>query len=322
VPDPRLARSVTLQLQGDWGQANLHRICCWLSQEIVDRTGPHSRVGIWSGKGVVDSAQAVGRGLVDVALAVPTHFVPMMLTGKGIAKGEAFPELRALGTMPQTDRLVVAIKAEHGIRSFEDLRKKQPKLRIAASPDDGVNTVGYATHRMLECAGVPRATIESWGGSFIEHERPNDCVGAVASGKADAVIHEAIMTPWWQDLANKNDMAFLTLEEKTLAAMQRAYDWPRATLKAGYLKGMNEEFTTLDFSDFLVVARADLPEDLAHLIAWIMCERREGLERTIRHIPPERCGITYPLVPGKIAKTSIPLHPGAERYYREAKVLS
>ena len=106
-----------------------------------------------------------------------------------------------------------------------------------------------------------------------------------------------------------------------VSAMQRQYSWPRATLPARYLKGMNADFTTLDFSDFLMIARTDLPEDVAYLLAWCMCERREAIERTYRHIPPERSALTYPLVPEKIATTTIPLHPGAERYYREAKVI-
>jgi TRAP transporter TAXI family solute receptor len=321
VAEPRLKRSITLNVQGDWGGANLHRIWGWLSQEVVDRCGPFTRVGIWSGRGGLDAVQAVGRGQVDAAMAVPSHFVPMTMEGKGIAAGEAFPDIRALGTMPQTDRLVVAIRAEHGIRSFEDFRAKAPKLRIAASPDDGTNTVGWATQRLMERAGLPRAKIEEWGGSYIERERPNLCVGLVQDGKADAVIHEAIMTPWWQELANAKDMAFLPVEETVLAGMQRDYAWPRATLAAGYLKGMDREFTTLDFSDFLVIARADLPDDVAYLMAWCMCERRETIERAYRHIPPERSAVTYPLVPAKIAATSIPLHPGAERYYRDAKLL-
>jgi TRAP-type uncharacterized transport system substrate-binding protein len=321
VPEPRLKRSVTLQFQGDWGAANLHRILGWLSQEIVDRTGPHSRVGIWSGRGGLDSVQAVGRGQVDAALAVPSAFVPMTLEGKGIAKGEAFSNLRALGTMPQTDRLVVAIRAEFGIRSFEDFRRKAPKLRIACSPDDGVNTVGYAAQRLMEAAGLRRQRIEEWGGTYIERERPNDCIALVREGKADAVIHEAIMTQWWQDLANCTDLALLPVEEETLAIMMRDYRWPRATLPAGYLKGMNGALTTLDFSDFLMIARDDLPDDVAYLLAWCMCERREVLDRFYAHIKPERSPVTYPLDPTKIAATSIPLHKGAERYYRDAKVI-
>ena len=33
--EPRLRRPVTLAFRGDWGQANMHRICGWLAQEIV-----------------------------------------------------------------------------------------------------------------------------------------------------------------------------------------------------------------------------------------------------------------------------------------------
>ena len=32
--EPRLDRPVTLAFRGDWGQANMHRICGWLAQEI------------------------------------------------------------------------------------------------------------------------------------------------------------------------------------------------------------------------------------------------------------------------------------------------
>ncbi|MDB5409975.1 MAG: hypothetical protein JWL84_4887 [Rhodospirillales bacterium] len=321
VPEPRIARSLTLQFQGDWGQANLHRIFGFLSQEVTSRAGPYSRVGIWSGHGGFDSVSAVGRGQVDVALAVPTAFVPMTLTGKGIAAGEAFPELRALGTMPQTDRLVVAVRESLGIRSFDDLRRKAPALRIATSQDDGINTVGYAAQRVMESAGLPRATIEAWGGTYVERVRPNECIALVADGAADAIIHEAIMTQWWQDLADATDLCFLPLEEETLAAMERDEDWPRASLPEGYLRGMDGPFATLDFSDFLMIARADLPDDVAYLIAWCLCERRQVIDQAYRHIPPARSPVTYPLAPEKIARTAIPLHPGAERYYREAKLL-
>jgi len=138
---------------------------------------------------------------------------------------------------------------------------------------------------------------------------------------ADAVIHEAIMAPWWRELANTKNIAFLPIEENVLRTMQRDYSWPPGTLPDGYLQGMHGPFVTLDFSDFAVLARADMPDDLAYLIAWCMCERREGLERMYRHIPPERAGVTYPLDPKKIAKTPIALHPGAERYYRESKAI-
>jgi len=321
MAEPRISRAIRLQFQGDWGQANLHRICGWLSQEMLDRTGAGSRIGIWTGRGGYDAILAVGRGEVDIALATPSAFVPLAIEGKGIATGEALPDLCALGTMPQTDRLVLAIDGKFGIRSFDELRRKAPGLRIATSPNNGVNVIGYAAQRVMALAGMPRATIEAWGGRYIERERPDTCINLMRSGEADAVIHEAIMTPWWQELANSRDVAFLPMEENVLATMERDERWPRASLPAGYLRGMAGPFPTLDFSDFLMIARNDLPEDIAYMIAWCMCETRAVLERMYRHIPPERSPVTYPLEPKKIATTSIPLHRGAERYYREAKLI-
>lgn len=315
---PRLDRSITLHMKGDWGQANLHRVCGWLCQEIGDRAGPHSRIAIWNGHGGIDNVLAVGRGEVDVAVPTPAAFVSMALDGRGPYAGQAMPHLRALGTAPQTDRLVLAIDAEQGIRSFADLRDKRPPLRIATSPNDGTNQIGLAVHRIMELSGVPPSEFEGWGGRFIEDERPFPCIQAVADGTADAVFYEAIMTTAWQQLANERDLAFVPIEEHVLRQLEQELGWPSAVLPAGYFRGLDEPLPTLDFSDFLVLTTTDLPDDVAYLIAWCLVETRAKLENQYRHIPPERSPVTYPLEPAKIATTPIPLHPGAARYYASA----
>ena len=129
------------------------------------------------------------------------------------------------------------------------------------------------------------------------------------------------MTPYWKALSDEVDLNFLSVEPAVLAKMRADYRWPGAEVAAGYLRGIKTPLQALEFSDFAMVCRADLPDDLAYLIAWCMCERREAIERAYRHLAPERSPVTYPLVPAKIAKTPIPLHPGAERYYRDAGVI-
>ena len=52
--EPRLRRPVTLAFRGDWGQANMHRICGWLAQEIGDRSPRGSEFAIWAGRGGTD----------------------------------------------------------------------------------------------------------------------------------------------------------------------------------------------------------------------------------------------------------------------------
>ena len=105
---------------------------------------------------------------------------------------------------------------------------------------------------------------------------------------------------------------------EVLDELQERLGWPRRTVPAGYIPGLDKPLTTIDFSDFLVICNEDLPDDVAHLLSWAMCETKEILERQYRHLAPERSPVTYPLDPSKIARTTIPLHDGARRYYEEA----
>jgi hypothetical protein len=102
--------------------------------------------------------------------------------------------------------------------------------------------------------------------------------------------------------------------------MQREYGWPARALPANHFIGQTQDVAALEFSDFLVVCAEDLPEDVAHLLAWILCNSRGMLEQRYKHIPSERSPVSYPLVPENIANTPIPLHNGAARFYREADI--
>ncbi len=309
---PSLKRSITLHLMGDWGQANLHRVCGWLMQEVGDRSGPHSRFATWNGRGGVDSVKAVGRGMVDLALTTPAAFARMAVDGRGPYAGEPYPFLRALGTVPQRDRLVLAIHAAKNIHSFDDLRQQWPPLRIATSTHDGINNIGLAAHKIMELAEI---AVESWGGRFVEAERPDACIEFMKRGEADAVFQEAIMTPWWRELSERVDLTFVPVERRVLDRLEHDYGWPSAVLPAGYFRNLTSPLETLDFSDFLILVREDMPDDVAELLAYCIAETSSALEIQYRHIPPERSPVTYPLVAAQMARTALPLHPAAARYY-------
>ena len=175
------------------------------------------------------------------------------------------------------------------------------------------------------------AELRSWGGSYVtfrdlpsfapEHSSPFAYVGRVRKGEADAMIFEAMMLPDWQDLALEPGLSFIPAEENVLARIEGETGWPRATVPAGYYPGQTEPFQTLDFADFLLVCRDDLPDDLGHLVAYCMGETKDLLGQQYRHVPPERSGVTYPLDPVKMGRVPIPLHPGAQGYYEKLEVI-
>jgi TRAP-type uncharacterized transport system substrate-binding protein len=313
---PVLSRPVTLTFQGDWGQANMHRICGWLAQEIGDRSPAGSRFAIWSGRGGTDAFAAVLDGTVDIAIATPTAAGAMLLTGKGPLSLPEAGRLRALGTLPQRDRLVVCADAALELSGISDLASAGSRVRIATSPDDGVNLIGLAARLLLEASGASPASLAAAGAEFSYHERPFTAIAEFARGEASVLIHEAIMMPAWQRVADARPVSYLPASPEALAAFA-AWDWPAAVVPAGFLPGLEEDLTTVEFSDFLVICRDDLPDDVARLAAWCMVATRRALEVQYQHIPGDRSPVNHPLDPAAIASSVIPVHPAAAAEYAD-----
>ena len=313
-----LNRPVSLRFMGDWGGINLTRICGWLAQEVWDHSPGDTRSLISTGRGAADNLRAVGRGEVDVAVATPSTFANMAMWGEGLFDGEAYPYLRALGEVPHVDRMLFAVRSDLGISSLAELRERQMPVRLAISPNDGVNFCGYAAHRILTASGLAPEKLRDWGGTILEHERPFECLDDLDEGLADAVLHEAIMTPNWRDLSNENDLTYLSVEPEVLDAVERELGWRRAVVEQGYLRGIEADIETLDFSGYLVTVREDMPDDVAYLLAWILGETAYKLESQYHHLPADRSPVAYPIDREKLANTAIPLHRAAANYYRQA----
>jgi TRAP-type uncharacterized transport system substrate-binding protein len=315
MAEPFIDRKITLHFQGDWGLANFHRVCGWLCQEIRARSAPGSRFAIWSGSGGADAVHAVLAHDVDVAVMTPTAALGGLGAGVGpLADVPGVDQLRALGTVPQRDRLVTCVDAALGVSRMSDLAELMPSLRIATSPDNGINLIGRAAHRQLSVLGVTPERLREAGGTFLYAERPHPSIDALRDGAANVLIHEAIMVPNWQRITERREVTYLDVDPAVAEAFAD-WHWPTATVPSGYLPTLDHDLTALEFADFPLVCRADLPDDVASMIAWCMVATRSVIEGQYRHLPPERSQITYPLEPKAIATTPIPLHPAAEATY-------
>ena len=323
VEAPLITRSVNLTFFGDWGQANFHRICSWLTQEFCDRAGPRSQVSICSLRdGGIDALFAVYYGEAHLSIATPAKMLKSALTGDGMFAGHPMPNLRALAVLPQVDRMVLAVHSKFGIKTYDDLRRKKPALTIATSVDDGTNFIGYVAQRLMEAHGISEDTLNSWGGKYIKNTRPEQSIGLMAEGKVDALLQEAIMTPWWREVIEKShDVVPIPAEANGLAHLDKELGLPAVRIRAGFWDNLEEELPAVDFSDFVVLVRDDLPDDIAYLLTWALVETRFKLEAQYQHIPSERSPLSYPLDPRKMADTPLPLHPAAKRYYKAAGIL-
>lgn len=314
---------VDLTMVGDWGTANFHTVWGWVSAHMRWRSAPLSKFNIRTGSAYRDSIELVGTGDADLSITTPTHIgVKWAREGKHFYGGRAFPNLRTLGQLPQDDRLTLAVRADTGITSFADIRAKKPRLHIATPARDDDNLCSYVINRIFEAHDIDPADIVKWGGSFVEHENPRVCLRRAIAGEVNAVFNEAIMVSNWSDLVRKFPMRFIPIEPAAMKRLVDTYGLKPAMLEKGRLLN-DADVPCLDWSHWAIIARDDMPEDLAYRITAVLVEERAELEARFLHIPAHQSPLSYPIDPKRMPQgVDIPLHPGAERYYREHGYLS
>ena len=312
--DPQ--RPLQLRFQGDWGGVNLTRLCGWIAGELYNRAGAGTGSLIRTGRGMADNLIAVAAGEVDVAVSTPAGFARMALDGVGLFAQSPLPTLRAVGSLPHRDALLVAIPAGLGIRTFPELRERRPALRLGLAPNDGVSFMGCGAEAALRSSGITPEEIIAWGGQLVMREQPQQCVAEVMAGNADAIIQEAIMTPWWDEMCDAHDFAFLSLEDDAVAWLEQEMSLGCVEVPAGHLRGLDTPVRAIDFRGWMVVVRQDMRDDVAGLIATILAETSDFFEHQYSHLPVRFSPLDYPITPKRLADVPIPLHPGAEAYYR------
>src|SRR5262245_54769427 len=132
IPGPHIDRQIKMNFVGDWGWANIHRVCGWLGSGMIERFAPGSKYAIWNTPYVAaETVRMIGKGENDLAFTTPAQMLRNAVDGKGLFEGERYADLMSIGTFPQTDSLLLAVDASLGIKTFDDIRKKKPKLHIA-----------------------------------------------------------------------------------------------------------------------------------------------------------------------------------------------
>jgi TRAP-type uncharacterized transport system substrate-binding protein len=174
----------------------------------------------------------------------------------------------------------------------------------------------HSTHVLIEQAfalhGFTLGDIESWGGKLVLCGGPSDArrLEPMARGEIDAVFDEGIKV--WLDEALAAGLAPLELNEDEFAAMGKL-GWRRVRLPKARVPRLVKEIDALDFSGWPIYANAALPEQTAYDVCAALAAREA-------EIPWEKDSDGSALHMVSDTETTpmdVPLHPGAERWYRE-----
>lgn len=254
--------------------------------------------------------EQVGSGEVQLALINPAGYLALAQRGKG-PFGQAIA-LRAITVIPSPDQLAFAVTERTGLTSLRELGERRLPLRISmrGQRDHALHPV---VKEVLAAAGFSFDNLLSWGGQvrYDEGLPPNrNRLGAVARGEVDMVIDEAVRG--WVNTAAGNGMRVLSLDEPLLTRLE-ALGLRRAVIPKSRYPNLPEDILTLDFSGFALYTH----EEVADTIVTAICSALEARKDRIRWqepgpLPLERMCRDTPEGP-----LTIPLHPAAERFWRE-----
>ena len=300
-----------------------------VASELVDRTEwPYRQARItlreqggevWPvclfGSDAPATIDQVARGEVQVAIINPAGPLALALRGKGPFSSPI--PVRAITVIPSPDQLAFAVTERTGLKSLHDIRERRFPLRVSMRGQID-HSLHLVVKEVLSAAGFSLDDVVSWGGR-VRYDaglpKSPTRLGAVQRGEVDMIIDEAVRS--WMDAATESEMNVLPLDEPLLERLE-GLGFRRAVIsKARYAK-LKEDVPTLDFSGFPVYTHVNVPDAIVTSICSALEARKEKIPwQEQGPLPLDRMCRDTPEGP-----LNIPLHPAAERFWRERGYLS
>jgi TRAP transporter TAXI family solute receptor len=271
---------------------------------------PCGRGGSCGVRGLVAVAQATPGSVANLRLIdtgqIESGFAQADLAGwayRGVnlfAVSGAMPHLRTIASLfPVAAHLVVPLDSP--IYALADLRGKRFSLGEAGS-----GTAADAAI-VLAAAGLGESDLTA------KYLRPGPAAAELKAGTLDAMfLVGGYPIPVIRDLAAAMPIRLVPIEGKVVAELRKdfMYYYPTA-IPAGSYPGIDAATPSLGFSALWVV-NADIADDLVFAITESLWN--PATAKLLTALDPIGSRIR---IQGALDGVSVPLHPGAARFYRE-----
>jgi TRAP-type uncharacterized transport system substrate-binding protein len=268
---------------------------------------PWLRLG--TGSAILAEEVAKGGGAVDLAFVNPSALLTQAYRGVGLFT-KPLP-LRIVASYPSWDRFVFMVHPRSGIRSLADIKAKRYPLRVSVREDPTHSTL-VLIEQAFALHGFTLKDVEAWGGKLVLCGGPSDVrrLEPLGRGELDAVFDEGIKV--WLKEALAAGLVPIELEANEFDAMGKL-GWRKVVLPKARFPQLARDYQTLDFSGWPIYANAALPDDTAYDICGALAAREA-------EIPFEAGSGSNALTmmhETDLTPMDVPMHPGAERWYRE-----
>ncbi|MBV7396402.1 TAXI family TRAP transporter solute-binding subunit [Mameliella sediminis] len=249
--------------------------------------------------GSIANINAIKAGDMDMGVA-QSDWQFHAYNGSSQFEGEKFDKLRAVFSVHGEPFTVVA-RADSGISNFEDLFGKRVNVGNPGS--------GQRATMDVVLAAMGKSADDF---ALASELKPAEQSAALGDNKVDAIIYT---------VGHPNGSiqeATSTIDAKLVNVTGEAIDkliadnpyYAKATIPGGLYKGNDDPTTTFGVKATFVTS-ADVPDDVVYTVVKAVFDnfdRFKGLHPAFASLTEEE------MISGGL---SAPLHPGAEKYYRE-----
>lgn len=249
----------------------------------------------------VENIRLLKLGEVDLGM-VQTSAAYQALHGTDVFKGDKIENLRGMTILyPQPMQIVVA--KDSNIYTFEDLLGKKVGIGAPASGEEVT---------FKEIIGVAGHTIDDYRPFYISLAEQ---ASAFKDREIDAMWYvSGIPTSGILDVASARAIRIVPIDGELRESVMKAYPYHApGVIPAGTYPEQDNDVLTLASPAYLV-ATSELPDDIAYAILDAIFSHLDVLQNA--HSQGKDVTLE-----GALVGSPIPLHPGAERYYKEKGIL-
>ncbi len=266
--------------------------------KVWSATGIGINVGAESTGGSVENARFIKGKTMEVGF-VESLIADWAYQGQEIFKGNKVENIRGLISLyPNTMQTVV--KADSGIKSYADLKGKKVSCGIQGS--SSVLNMKI----VLETYGIPFSEIKA---QYLSY---GPAMELLKDGQVDAVLVDAgAPNSAIIDISTQHKIKILSIDRANIAKIVQKYPFfsSATVIPKGTYKGVDEDIVTTGSLATLCIA-AEMPDDLVYKMAKALIEKKADVAKG----HPKGNDINLKTA---IDGFSIPIHPGALKYYKE-----
>lgn len=279
---------------------------------------PGSTITYQTSSGGMANISLVSRGRVPMGIAVDMELV-MAKNGVKPFRSKITNVrmlLRVYSALARFQAQHALINADfakkHGIKTFQDIIKKKPAIRIAINRRG--NSDSDIARLVLAHSGIKLSDIKKWGGQVV-YAASREITSLMLDRRIDMTVFGiAYRHPRVREMARGLNLRMLNVDAATAAKVAKMIGGRVCRFKAAEYKFIDEDKTTV-CAGAVIVVNKDMDAKIAYNLT-------KGIVGQIEKFKTAHRLIKRATTPKTFAEpAAVPFHPGAAKYLREAGLL-